>query len=139
MLQAKSSEIVIRFRRPPLQLFNILSGSTELSTNHVSLSIQPGEQLRDGAPPTGESHFKSWRVTLTLPVLLIARETIFLAAGRQKAPVIARILGASGTQSDLPASMVSPAQGRVWWMLDEAAASLIPHASGGPVEFLGGT
>jgi glucose-6-phosphate 1-dehydrogenase len=45
MLQAKSSEIVIRFRRPPLQMFDILSGSTELSTNHLSLSIQPDEGI----------------------------------------------------------------------------------------------
>ena len=75
---------------------------------------------------------KSWRVTLTLPVLLNARETIFLAAGKQKAPVIARILGADGRQPNLPASMVNPAQGTVRWMLDEDAASLIPHASGRP-------
>ena len=75
---------------------------------------------------------KSWRVTLTLPVLLNARETIFLAAGKQKAPAIAKILGADGAQSNLPASMVNPSQGTVRWMLDENAASLIPHASGRP-------
>jgi glucose-6-phosphate 1-dehydrogenase len=45
MLKEKSSEIVVRFRRPPHQLFDVLSGSTELSTNHLSLSIQPDEGI----------------------------------------------------------------------------------------------
>ncbi len=45
MLKEKSTEIVIRFRRPPHQMFDILSGSTELSTNHLSISIQPDEGI----------------------------------------------------------------------------------------------
>jgi glucose-6-phosphate 1-dehydrogenase len=45
MLGEKSSEIVIRFRRPPHQMFDILSGSTELSTNHLSITIQPDEGI----------------------------------------------------------------------------------------------
>jgi glucose-6-phosphate 1-dehydrogenase len=45
MLKEKLSEIVIRFRRPPLQMFDVLSGSTELSTNHLSISIQPDEGI----------------------------------------------------------------------------------------------
>jgi glucose-6-phosphate 1-dehydrogenase len=46
MLAEKSSEIVIAFRRPPLQMFDILSGSTELLTNHLSMAIQPNEGIR---------------------------------------------------------------------------------------------
>jgi glucose-6-phosphate 1-dehydrogenase len=45
MLGGKSSEIVIRFRRPPLQMFDLLSGSTELSTNHLRITIQPDEGI----------------------------------------------------------------------------------------------
>lgn len=48
MLGRKSSEIVIRFRRPPHQMFDVLSGSTALSTNHLSVSIQPDEGIRLG-------------------------------------------------------------------------------------------
>jgi glucose-6-phosphate 1-dehydrogenase len=44
-LGAKRSEIVIRFRRPPHQMFDLLSGSTELSTNHLCISIQPDEGI----------------------------------------------------------------------------------------------
>jgi 6-phosphogluconolactonase len=99
-------------------------------------SLFPGTDSLRGGSKMAIGYYvpqlKSWRVTLTLRVLLNARDTIFLAAGKQKAPVIARILGASETQSDLPASMVISAQGTVLWMLDEEAASLIPHASGRP-------
>jgi 6-phosphogluconolactonase len=70
----------------------------------------------------------SWRVTLTLPVLLNARETIFLVTGKRKASVVARIIEAGEPQADIPASMVRLTQGRVHWMLDEEAASLLSHA-----------
>ena len=45
MLKEKLTEIVIRFRRPPLQMFDVLSGVTELSTNHLSITIQPDEGI----------------------------------------------------------------------------------------------
>jgi glucose-6-phosphate 1-dehydrogenase len=43
MLKDKISEIVIAFRRPPRQMFDVQSGVTELSTNHLSILIQPDE------------------------------------------------------------------------------------------------
>ena len=42
-LKEKLSEIVIKFRRPPLQMFDTQAGVTELSTNHLSICIQPDE------------------------------------------------------------------------------------------------
>ena len=66
-----------------------------------------------------------WRVTLTLPVFDNAREVFFLAAGKRKASVIAKIIAAGGPHRDLPASLIRPTQGRVEWMLDDDAASLL--------------
>jgi len=71
----------------------------------------------------------SWRVTLTLPVLLNARETLFLATGKRKARMVARILESKEPEADIPASMIRPTQGMVRWMLDEEAASLLSQAS----------
>jgi len=45
MLKEKLTEIIIRFRRPPLQMFDVLSGVTELSTNHLGITIQPDEGI----------------------------------------------------------------------------------------------
>jgi 6-phosphogluconolactonase len=68
---------------------------------------------------------KSWRVTLTLPVLLNAREILFMASGKRKASVVARTVEAREPRADLPASMVRPTGGNVHWVLDEEAASLL--------------
>ena len=43
MLPDKVSQIAIRFGRPPHQMFDVLSGVTQLSTNHLSICIQPDE------------------------------------------------------------------------------------------------
>ena len=44
-LREKSSEIIIQFRRPPTQIFDIQAGVTELFTNHLSICIQPDEGI----------------------------------------------------------------------------------------------
>jgi 6-phosphogluconolactonase len=64
---------------------------------------------------------KSERVTLTLPVLNAAANVIFLVSGEAKAKP-ARETRSAG--SELPAAQVRPA-GRLLWILDRAAASLL--------------
>ncbi len=48
MLSDKISQIAIRFGRPPHQMFDVLSGATQLSTNHLSICIQPDEGFHLG-------------------------------------------------------------------------------------------
>jgi 6-phosphogluconolactonase len=71
----------------------------------------------------------SWRVTLTLPVILNAREIMFVVAGKRKARIVGTLLPAGVLSPDLPASLVRPLQGSVHWLLDKEAASLLsdPH------------
>ncbi len=45
-LATKSSEIIVQFRRPPMQILDIASGQTELFTNRLSMCIQPDEGIR---------------------------------------------------------------------------------------------
>jgi 6-phosphogluconolactonase len=63
------------------------------------------------------------RLTLTLPVLTNAAHVLFLASGAEKARAVKAAL-ADGAL--LPASMVVPADGRLEWILDRAAASRLP-------------
>jgi 6-phosphogluconolactonase len=97
-------------------------------------SLFPGTESLDEASRMAMGYFvpqlKSWRVTLTLPVLVNARETLFLVTGKRKASVVARVLESGESQPNLPASMIRPTQGTVRWMLDEDAASLLSHAPG---------
>jgi 6-phosphogluconolactonase len=66
------------------------------------------------------------RFTLTFPVLNAAGCVIFLASGSMKAKVVRAAL-AEGAAT-LPAGMVRPTDGRLVWLLDRAAAALLPSA-----------
>ena len=65
------------------------------------------------------------RLTLTLPVLNEAREIFFLAAGKEKAPVIKLLLQNGFSGSVLPAARVRPRRGRRIYFLEREAAALI--------------
>jgi glucose-6-phosphate 1-dehydrogenase len=45
MMKSKVTEIVIQFRRPPTQIFDVQAGVTELFTNRLIISIQPDEGI----------------------------------------------------------------------------------------------
>ncbi|XP_060619853.2 6-phosphogluconolactonase [Anolis sagrei] len=61
------------------------------------------------------------RITLTLPVLNAARSVVFVATGDSKAAVIKRILEGD-EENPLPAALVQPHTGKLYWFLDETAA-----------------
>ena len=63
------------------------------------------------------------RITFTLPVINAAAHVMFLVAGAEKAKVLKAVLGEP--PSGLPAALVRPANGRLTWLLDRAAAALI--------------
>jgi 6-phosphogluconolactonase len=67
------------------------------------------------------------RFTLTLPVLNAAARLVVLVAGAEKAKVVRAALGDRGAA--LPAAMIAPAEGRLTWILDRAAAALLPPTS----------
>ena len=68
------------------------------------------------------------RLTLTLPVLNAAGRVVFLVAGAEKAKVVKAVLA---ERAMLPAAMIRPDDGELVWLLDRAAASLLP--AGGTV------
>ncbi|MEO6324559.1 MAG: 6-phosphogluconolactonase, partial [Thermoanaerobaculia bacterium] len=63
-------------------------------------------------PPPG-------RVTFTLPLLNAARNVVFLATGSEKREACAR---ARRGDRALPAGRVSPAEGRLLWLIDRNAS-----------------
>lgn len=66
-----------------------------------------------------------WRITLTVPVINAASSVAFLVAGSNKASIVNRVLEGERDPSTIPAQLVSPRDGTVLWMLDDAAASAI--------------
>ena len=66
--------------------------------------------------------FKTHRITFTFPVLNRAAEIMFLASGAEKADMVRQVLEGKSTPP-LPSQRVQPSDGKLLWMLDEAAAA----------------
>ena len=65
--------------------------------------------------------FKTHRISFTFPVLNNGREVMFLASGPDKADMVQQVLEGNNTPP-YPSQLVLPADGKLLWMLDEAAA-----------------
>jgi len=71
------------------------------------------------------------RMTMTLPLLNRARRIVFLVAGKEKAAVLRDVLRGAATNrsagtsrpDDYPAARIAPDEGRLLWLVDEAAAT----------------
>jgi 6-phosphogluconolactonase len=64
------------------------------------------------------------RLTITLPVINAAARVFVLVSGSEKTKVVKAILH---DKALLPAGMVGPGDGELWWFVDEAAAALLPR------------
>lgn len=67
----------------------------------------------------------TWRVTLTYPVLNHARHVLILVSGADKADTLAQVLDLSSDAGGprLPIQDIDPIDGRITFVVDEAAAS----------------
>jgi 6-phosphogluconolactonase len=69
-----------------------------------------------------------WRITLTPLILNQAAEVLFLVTGKEKAAILRRVLYGARDMDDLPAQSIAPADGRLRWLVDAAAAAELPAA-----------
>ncbi len=67
--------------------------------------------------------FQTHRITMTVPVLNNVDTIVFLVSGRQKADILQQILEGEYRPNQLPAQLIRPRQGRLLWLVDQAAAS----------------
>ena len=95
-------------------------------------SLFPGTaSLRERAAwvrPNFVEKFKTYRLTLTLPVLNAATRILFLVAGADKAETLRQVLEGPRRPEELPVQYVQPASGQVEWYVDENAARLLKSA-----------
>lgn len=90
-------------------------------------SLFPGHSLLDEthsliAPISDSPKAPPCRVTMTYPLINKAHCCVFAMAGDGKAAMVKRILK---DKENLPAGRVHPISGNLYWILDEAAASLL--------------
>ena len=88
-------------------------------------SLFPGAEGNDGERwVAARFHVPSglWRVTLTPVFINAAAEVMFLVSGEGKAAIAHRVLEGPRRPQELPAQLIAPADGRLFWLLDAAAA-----------------
>ena len=95
-----------------------------LGTDGHTASIFPGSEVlheteRLVAAPYVEK-FKSYRITMTLPLLNNGASIVFLVSGSEKAEIVKQVIQG---EHKYPAQAVNPTQGELIWMLDKDAAS----------------
>jgi 6-phosphogluconolactonase len=66
--------------------------------------------------------FNTHRITFTFPVLNRAAEVMFMASGADKADMLHQVLEGKSAPP-LPSQRVQPSDGKLLWLLDEAAAA----------------
>jgi 6-phosphogluconolactonase len=71
--------------------------------------------------------FKTDRITFTYPVLNNARNILFMAAGAEKALALQEVLTLKAAGP--PAGRIHPENGKLVWLVDRAAASLLKPGS----------
>jgi 6-phosphogluconolactonase len=69
--------------------------------------------------------FSTWRITLTLPLFNAARTVMFIMSGGSKSEIARRVVNAQQPDKELPATLIRPENGDLYWMLDADAARAI--------------
>jgi 6-phosphogluconolactonase len=69
---------------------------------------------------------ETWRVTLTWPVIVAAKDIFFLIGGKDKADPLHRVLQGPYDPETLPSQLIQPKSGKLLMLLDHDAASLLP-------------
>lgn len=98
---------------------------------HIA-SIFPGSEIDEGnrllvMSTTGHYAGRpAQRLTLTPLAFNQAREILFLVAGENKAHAVREVFNEGSDARDWPALRIKPVDGRVTWMLDQAATEGLP-------------
>ena len=106
-----------------------------LGADGHTASLFPGSQETKGVATVAVSanyqDRPARRVSLTPDVINAARNVIFLATGTGKAQALHDTLAGIREPSRLPAQRIQPVDGNLIWLIDEAAASLLPEQIAG--------
>ncbi len=76
----------------------------------------------------------SARITFTPPLINAADVVCFLVSGVGKAGTLRRVLLGEYRPEALPAQLIAPTRGKLFWMVDAAAAAQVAAAPGYPPE-----
>jgi 6-phosphogluconolactonase len=84
-------------------------------------AVKDNKHLAAAAAPLNKTGNE--RITITFPVINNAENIMFLVTGRRKAKIVKEVI--DGKCDLCPASMVKPEKGKLFFLLDESAGSLL--------------
>lgn len=95
---------------------------------HTASLFPASDSLKESkklAIPVYVEKLKSWRVTLTIPVLNNAHSIVFLITGKNKTDVLKEILDKKSEK--YPVGLIKPKNGSLTWLVDKDAAGENPR------------
>jgi 6-phosphogluconolactonase len=97
-----------------------------LGDNSHTLSLFPHEEVIQEKDHWVKAVFvkevNMQRITLTAPVVNLSKRIVFLVSGQDKADAVSHILSDNYAPDPYPAQVIKPANGELYWFLDESAA-----------------
>ncbi len=112
------------FGKNPHRFDLILLG---LGDNGHTASLFPGTSILNNKKSGVESLYveeeKMHRVSMTVPLINLAHQILFLVAGPKKAGMVNTILNGPFQPALYPAQLINPLDGGLFWMVDQSAAS----------------
>lgn len=66
-----------------------------------------------------------WRITLTAAAINAAQNVVFLVSGSDKTERLRQVLKGTYSTDELPSQLIKPVDGKLIWMVDTGAASLL--------------
>jgi 6-phosphogluconolactonase len=71
------------------------------------------------------SQLESWRITLTFPAIVLAREIIVLVVGEKKAEILKTVLEEDEDNDNLPIKNIASSNKEITWIVDQKAGRLL--------------
>lgn len=65
------------------------------------------------------------RITITAPVVNLAKLVVFMVTGKGKAATLKKVLNGPFQPDVLPSQVIKPANGKLYWFIDEAAGDML--------------
>jgi 6-phosphogluconolactonase len=125
---SKDYSLTLRgFASPPLEWPRFDLIYLGMGEDGHTASLFPGSPVDVSIPVT--AHYQDRpanRVSLTPIVFNSARMIVFMATGEKKANTLAEVLSDRYNPELYPAQRIDPQDGKLIWLLDEAAASKLP-------------